>query len=172
MTQKKVWFLVTWDVPTFDGSPGKLVYTEIVKARHPQIALWKACRGFIKKMRWTLDNKWKSIGGKGTEARLLVGSMVGSPSLEVGRTVLWGQIEGVRRLSFRREPFITGLTLGPQVRCDPTLQQCLQQSACSHKEVSRSLQTLSHSATLKVEFCKDCGVRRIRGWYQEGEPWL
>ena len=172
MRRNKVLFLVTWDVPTFDGSSGKLVYTEVVKARHPQIALWKACRGFIKKMRWTLDNEWKSIGGKETEARLLGGYMVGNPSLEVSRTMLWGQIESVRRLSQRREPFLSGLTLGPKVRYDPTLQQGLQQSACSHKEVFRSLETLSHSATLKVEVCKDCGVRRTRGCYQEGEPWL
>ena len=32
MSRNKVWWIVTWDVPTFSGSPGRLVYTEAVEA--------------------------------------------------------------------------------------------------------------------------------------------
>ncbi|MEX0617122.1 MAG: hypothetical protein WD231_04965 [Candidatus Woykebacteria bacterium] len=171
---RKEWYLVTWDVPTFDGSPGKLVYTQAVKARHPQIALWKASRGFIEKMKWALDNKWKSIGGRETEARLLSGVMAGNPSLERGRALFWEQVEGARFFSrplHENMSHLGGLKLGERVQFDSTLQGRLEELACGHKKFYRALDVRSRSATLKTEVCKDCGLRRVVGWYQEGENW-
>lgn len=147
-SRRKRWWVVTLDVPVFAGSPGRLIYTEAVKARHPQIALWKASRRFIEKMQWVLGNSHKSIGGVETAARLLDGEL-----MQGGR-------------------LITQASSGVCVDLNPYVELRLRQSACDHNRVHRSLDVRSHSAYVKVEVCKDCGVRRTRGWYQEGEPWL
>ncbi len=179
MSREKVWWVVTWDVPTFAGSPGCLVYREVVKARHPQIALWKACDRFVGKMRWALNNRWKSIGGEETEAQLLIGG-----TKQAGHWV--GSRANVLMNEYQHErsqPYSDGYSeaaavlegLGftiEQVKPNSLLLQRLTQSTCEHKKTIRSIKVLSHSAALKVELCRNCDAKRICGWYQEGEVWL
>jgi len=173
MSRRKVWWLVTWDVPTFEGSPGTLVYTEVVKSRHPQIAAWKAVQRFREKMKWIMDSSWKALGGEKTAVHSMIGPielvnrMVGEDKLRI-----WRQLIRQRdSLPGHRESFTTGLALGSRAEIDGALVKRFELLSCAHRERSHHIRWISHSAGVKVETCNHCGFTRNLGWYQEGENW-
>lgn len=140
-SRRKRWWVVTWDVPTFGDSPGRLVYTEVVKARHPKIALWKASRRFIVKMQWALDNRMKSIGGEKTMARLLVGEFI-----QAGWVIRQDESSLI------------------EVGSDPSLNHRLDLLACTHPRTeinSRQYRTRSAVLQLELSVCQYCGAEEV-----------
>lgn len=71
VTRSKIWWVVYVDVT---GLPGKLLYREVVKARHPQWAIAKACQNLRTRLGLAEGSDSVTFDGPGTSVSLLPGT--------------------------------------------------------------------------------------------------
>lgn len=95
VTRGKIWWIVYIDVV---GLPGKLLYREVIKARHPQLAIAEARKHLVAKIG---SGEALSFDGPGTSSSLLPGTENQNGYL-VGKT--WENRDLSRYLSEHQKP--------------------------------------------------------------------